>query len=259
MTDNARGEYATDTIYDDTNVEQIKSIPATALHRNVDLRVVDADQQGYIRSYIIIPSTIYGIAKHALVDAGVSNAHSIQVPSMIRASLARKRAGVVGKGKALWPDVHIDDSESEFPSLCLYPYASHTRADRLGTTLCVCTAADLYLTLFDSILNNPDKTGHGWEGLYFGENGEHSWGQISAAIGQALVEFGISDNAEPTSFTVEEFVKYFGSEQAGWYNGTNSRARANRGRSIGWKPKHTTEDFLKSIRPEVEALVKKSQ
>ncbi|KAI0787434.1 NAD(P)-binding protein [Fomes fomentarius] len=229
LTDNARGEYATDTIYDDTNVEQIKSIPATAFHRNVDLRVVDADQKGYVRSHIIVPSTIYGIAKHELVNAGVSNPHSIQVPGVIRASLGRKRAGVVGKGKALWPDVHIDDT------------------------------ADLYITLFDSILNNPDKTGHGWEGFYFGANGEHSWGQISAAIGEALVDLGISDNAEPTSFTVEELVKYFGSEEVGWYNGTNSRARANRGRSIGWKPKYTTEDFLKSIRPEVEALVKKSQ
>ena len=36
------------------------------------------------------------------------------------------------------------------------------------------TVAVLYIVLFDGILNNPDKTGHGWEGFYFGENGEHT-------------------------------------------------------------------------------------
>ena len=119
--------------------------------------------------------------------------------------------------------------------------------------------ADLYIVLFDSIVAKPEETGHGWEGFYFGENGEHSWYQISKAIGDALVKLGLTDEVEPTPFTVEELVKYFGSEKAGWYSGTNSRCRANRGRSIGWKPKYTTEDMLKSIYPEVEALWKQKQ
>ena len=88
--------------------------------------------------------------------------------------------------------------------------------------------ADLYIILFDSIVDAPDKTGHGWEGFYFGENGEHSWYEISKAIGDALVKLGLTDEAEPTPFTVEELVNYFGSEKAGWYSGTNSRCRANR-------------------------------
>ena len=111
------------------------------------------------------------------------------------------------------------------------------------------------MVLFDSIVSNPDKTGHGWEGFYFVENGEHTWYQISKAIGEALVEFGIADDAEPTPFSVEELVKYFGAEEWGWYGGTNSRCRANRGRAIGWKPKHTPEDLLKSVHTEVEAYL----
>ena len=103
--------YPTDVIYHDTDVEQMKGIPATALHRNVDLAVVEADTQGYARTHIVFPATIYDIAKHALVDAGISNAHSIQIPLLVRASLARGRAGMVGEGKALWPDVSIDDGE----------------------------------------------------------------------------------------------------------------------------------------------------
>ncbi|KAI0737090.1 NAD-P-binding protein [Daedaleopsis nitida] len=216
LKDDARGEYATSTIYSDVNVEQMKAIPDTAFHRNVDLLVMDADTQGYARSHIILPSTVYGIASNALVDAGVSNPYSMQVPQLVRASLDRKWAGVVGKGKAFWPDVHIDD------------------------------VADLYIVLFDSIVNNPDQTGHGWEGFYFGENGEHTWYQLSKAVGEALVSLGITTEAESTTFTVEELVKYWGSEH--W---------VDRGTAIGWKPRYTSEDLFKSVLPEVKANLNK--
>lgn len=64
-----------------------------------------------MRTYIILPSTIYGIAKNPLVDAGLQNPQSQQIPALIKAALSRGTAGVVGKGLALWPDVHIDDGE----------------------------------------------------------------------------------------------------------------------------------------------------
>lgn len=57
----------------------------------------------------------------------------------------------------------------------------------------------------------PDKVGHGEEGYYYGENGEHTWYSISRAIGEALVSFGISKDPEPTSFTDDELIKYYGS------------------------------------------------
>ena len=96
-------------IYDDSDFEQVANIKPTAFHRNVDLLVMEADTEGYTRSYLIIPSTIYGIANHSLVDAGVANPYSQQIPAVIKASLGRKQAGMVGKGVALWPEVHIDD------------------------------------------------------------------------------------------------------------------------------------------------------
>ncbi|KAL1944844.1 hypothetical protein VTO73DRAFT_2464 [Trametes versicolor] len=224
VTDDARGEYAAGTVYSDLDVELLKSIPATNLHRNVDLLVLEADTQGYTRSHIVFPSTIYGIAEGALFDAGVSNRHSIQIPYLIKAALARKHAGMVGRGQARWPNVHIDD------------------------------VADLYIVLFDAIVSGTSR--HGWEGFYFGENGQHSWYQISRAIGDALVALRISQDPEPTAFTVEELVKYCGGESLSrYYSGSNSRLKGDRGRAIGWKPKFTIEDLLKSIRPEVEVLV----
>ncbi|KAH9834476.1 uncharacterized protein C8Q71DRAFT_143689 [Rhodofomes roseus] len=225
----AKGMFASDTIYSDLNVEQIKSIPPEALHREVDLAVVDANEKGYANTYIVLPSTIYGFATHQLVDAGISNPISIQIPSLIRPSLDRKQAGVVGAGKAIWPDVHIDD------------------------------VADLYIVLFDSITANPDGVGHGWEGFYFGENGEHTWYDISKEIARTSVELGVGGTDEPTSFTDEELIKYWGSVDSGNYSGTNSRCRADRGRSIGWEPKYTTKDMITSIKPTIEFLLEKAR
>jgi hypothetical protein len=38
--------FAYDTIYDDTNVAQIESLPPSQLHRDVDLACVEADKEG---------------------------------------------------------------------------------------------------------------------------------------------------------------------------------------------------------------------
>ena len=47
--DNAVGLQETNTIYVDANVEQIESLPDTAVHRSVDLEVVAADKNGRSR------------------------------------------------------------------------------------------------------------------------------------------------------------------------------------------------------------------
>ena len=69
--------------------------------------------------------------------------------------------------------------------------------------------ADLYVVLYNSIVSNP-ATGHGREGIYFGENGEHTFNEIGKAVGEALTAIGKLDNPEPTMLTKEEIVKYFG-------------------------------------------------
>ncbi|KAI0342694.1 NAD-P-binding protein [Trametopsis cervina] len=227
---NTKGLAVSEKIYRDDDPDDIeKSFPPDAFHREIDLAYVHADKEGYVKSYIILPSTIWGIAKNQLVDAGIANPQSIQIPALIRAAVARKQAGVVGKGVSLWPDVNIEEQ------------------------------ADFIVLLYDAIVTNPEKVGHGRDGFYFGENGEHSWYDISKAIGQALVKLGVSESDEPTPFTTEELVKYFGSEAIGNYFGTNSRARANHSRSLGWDPKLGPQDMLNSIYPEVAATLKQQK
>ncbi|KAH9945011.1 NAD(P)-binding protein [Epithele typhae] len=226
LTDSGRGVRDSDIIYSDLNIEQIKSIPDTAVHRNVDGLIAREDAKGYFRGYIIVPSTVYAIAKNPLVEAGIANAHSVQIPMFIRAALKRKRAGMVGLGKGTMLDIHIED------------------------------LSELYIVVFDAIA--AATAGHGWEGFYFAENGEHNWYQIARAIGEAMLDLRLTDNAEPTSFKApEELVDAFGLEEYGWYHGCNGRARADRARALGWKAKYTTADMLASVRPEVEYWAKR--
>lgn len=68
---------------------------------------------GYIDSYIIVPSTIWGLAEGPLVDAEIMNPRSIQIPALINASLDRGHAGMVGAGKNIWPNVNINEGLSD--------------------------------------------------------------------------------------------------------------------------------------------------
>ncbi|KAF4612137.1 hypothetical protein D9613_004521 [Agrocybe pediades] len=250
LIDDAKGLYATETIYDDLKSDQINALPDTQFHRNIDLEILRADEAGYIKSYIVLPSTIWGISDGPLVKKGIQNPISMQVPQLIRASLARGRAGMVGEGKNIWPDVNIDE------------------------------VADLYVVLFNAIRANHNGVAHGREGYFFGESGEHTMYEVAKAIGEALVALGKSDNPEPSTFTKEEVDKYLGVSyfpttysvwkfswtpnvtashchsvhvlQGSDYLGTNSRCSGNRPRALGWKPVKTKDDFLASIRAEVE-------
>ncbi|KAI0058646.1 NAD-P-binding protein [Artomyces pyxidatus] len=220
LTDKAAGDHDTDVIYDDANVDQIESLPTTQAHRNVDLQVVAADKEGYVRTFIVLPSTIYGLATGTLVDLGISNPHSQQIPGAIKASIDRGQGGMVGEGKNVWPHVHINEQ------------------------------ADMFRIVLEAALTDVN-TPHGREGFYFGENGEYRLYDVAKTYTQVLYDLGKSKTPEPTTFTEEETLKYFG----GSYLGTNSRARGSRARLLGWKPVKTTDDLLASIRPEVEAII----
>lgn len=223
LSDNAAGLTDSNVIWDDANPDQIATLPPTAPHRDVDLEIIQADEEGYVRGYLVTPATVYGISTNKYAKAGLSNKHSIQVPALIGASLDRGQAGMVGKGANIWPNVHVDDT------------------------------ADLYIDIYNAIKANPDKVGHGRKGYYFGLNGEHTLYDVGKELGRTLVTIGKSSSEEPTTFTKEEIDKYFRGSN---YLGSNSRGLANNSKAIGWKPKRTTEDFLASIRPEIEEILR---
>jgi hypothetical protein len=257
--------HATEKIYSDANVEEIESLPPLQPHRPVDLLVVAADQEGefermklpsalmelqlaghigYVRTYIIFPSAIYGLASNPLVEAGIQNPYSQLVHHLVRASIDRGQGGVIGLGKNIWPNVENGEQ------------------------------ADLFMLIFDRARANPEDTPHGREGFFFGASGEHTLYDVSKRIAEVLFELGVGKTPEPTTFSDEEMLKYFGvsllskyalidgsltsllgTQAQGSLLGSNARCRADRSLAIGWTPKKSTEDLLASIRPETELLL----
>ncbi|KAJ3566143.1 hypothetical protein NP233_g7180 [Leucocoprinus birnbaumii] len=164
LSDNAAGMYATTKVWNDADADDLETLPDKAPHRNVDLAIIDADKEGFVQAYLVAPSTIYGLATGQLVKAGVANNRSMQIPSLIRAALDRSRAGMIGEGLNIWPNVHIDD------------------------------VADLYMSVYDAVTSNRNP-GRGREGYYFGENGEHTLYDVATQIGNVLVRFRKSASA----------------------------------------------------------------
>ncbi|KAJ3971259.1 NAD(P)-binding protein [Lentinula raphanica] len=222
LSDKAAGMYATDIVWDDANPEQMATLQPTQPHRPVDLKIVAADTEGYVKTYIIIPPTIWGIAKGPLFDLGISNKKSVQIPALIRASLDRGHGGMVGLGKNIWHNVEVHE------------------------------LAELYNIIFDAVLTSPETLGHGREGYYFGANKSHTLYQVGKAISDVMFKMNRSKGGEPTTFTKEEIDKYFNGSS---YLGSNSRCRSTRSRALGWTPTKTTADMLESIYPETELAI----
>ncbi|KAH9945053.1 NAD-P-binding protein [Epithele typhae] len=234
LVDDARGAFLSETIYDDMDLESVKSISPSAFHRNVDVPIVEADVAGYVRAYIVSPSAIYGVAKHALVDAGIANRFSLTIPIQARIAIKRGHPVVVGEGKGAWPVVHIDDT------------------------------AEFYIQLFDAVLGGGRETvGHGAEGLYFLENGELTWGAMAHSIGQAMAASGFVSGpalAPKPLTTPEQLVELFGNEIVGWIFGSNARCKANRARAqVGWKPKYGVEGFDASTVEDIQGLLQEEK
>lgn len=70
-----------------------------------------------MKTYIVLPSTIYGRAEGALVDAGLQNNRSQQIPGLINKSLDLGRPVMVGEGKNIWPNVHINEGTHHYHKL----------------------------------------------------------------------------------------------------------------------------------------------
>lgn len=127
MTDNAEGRYESTDVYSDLDIPKIESLADTQPHRVVDRTIVAAEEEGngfcqldlspwlnvvhvgYARTWIVLPSTIWGLADNVFVKEGLQNPQSQQIPGMIKLAISLGKAVYVGEGKNIWPHVHIDE------------------------------------------------------------------------------------------------------------------------------------------------------
>ncbi|KAJ7919226.1 hypothetical protein B0H13DRAFT_1868747 [Mycena leptocephala] len=213
LADDAKGMFSSQTIYKDTDIAQIETLPATQPHRNVDLAITDADTQGYIESYIVLPGIVFGTPRGILAETRMQNMTNLGFTGILSASFARGAAGFVGEGKNHIAIVDVSET------------------------------ADLIETLY--IAASAGRAAHGKHGYYFVTNGDVTWGKIAEVVETRA--------GARRPFTQEDLDTYFpGLPSLHSVLGNNGRADSERSRALGWKPVKTTEDFLAAVRDEVE-------
>ncbi|KNZ81128.1 hypothetical protein J132_03120 [Termitomyces sp. J132] len=224
LTDNAKGEYKSEKVYDDERVEDIQAIPVDYVHRSCDTVISAAGATGDIRSYIVMPPLIYGRG------TGPFHRTSVQIPALIRSALKLNQACYYGKGLPWWNGVHVQD------------------------------LTNLYLILLDDALSANPKAPHGADGFYFCPTDSFEWKQLAHEIGTRLHGEGAIFTAETRPFATEEVEDALGTWAAFAY-GSNSRSKAIKAYKLGWKPAHgdASDGLFESIIPEYRAALEEGK
>jgi len=96
-------------VWDDMDVERFETISPTVPHRPVDLEILNADKEGYLKSYLLIIPVVCGEPKSRFVDAGIQHSRCTIVVLLGKPALERGEAGVIGEGKNVWSIVDVND------------------------------------------------------------------------------------------------------------------------------------------------------
>jgi len=167
--EDGKGNFKETKTYNDNSEDDIRSIPATNVHRPVDLEIFKADETGNISGYIIAPAAIYG------PGTGPVRRVSMGLQLMVHVALKRKAAIIFDQGTAVWSDVHIDD------------------------------VVALYLLVFKLALSGADKN-KSYGKFYFASARPLVWRDWSKTINKALMNkgTGLVDTLDPVRVTVAD-------------------------------------------------------
>ncbi|KAI8576054.1 hypothetical protein K450DRAFT_258668 [Umbelopsis ramanniana AG] len=221
LNDDSNGQFEGKEIYSDVDTEKLNAIPASNPHRHVDTYLIDNSADYDLA--IIAPPCIYG---EGTGPKGISNPQSVQIPTVIRQGLKNGAIQQVGQGKHCWSSVHVKD------------------------------LADMYLIVAEHLLAHDLKT-LGREGYFFAETGEFKWGDMYNHLAKYLHKIGALKTDQIQSVTTDdEFVKAYGNIEAKVGLSQNSRSRAEKGRALGWKPTHKSEDVFTDAEREARLIAK---
>ncbi|KEY71964.1 hypothetical protein S7711_07110 [Stachybotrys chartarum IBT 7711] len=210
-----------DKVFNDyEGVEELTSLPAAAFHRNIDEIVLKTglEHADAVKTAIVCPPTIYGEGRGPLSGRGR------QVYELTSFILKERYSPRIGKGLSRWNNVHIRDLSRVF---------------------------ELLVRAASDPSRKNDKKIWGAQGYFFTENGEHVWGDLSAAIGKEAYKLQyLKEEPEIREWSYDEAVKSpAGFEAASW--GMNSRGEAVRARKVlHWQPQE------RSLYDEIPTIIK---
>ncbi|KIY66918.1 NAD(P)-binding protein [Cylindrobasidium torrendii FP15055 ss-10] len=214
IVDNAGGQPSKFPAWDDTDIPRLRTIPAQALHNDVDQEFLKADEQGHLYSYLFAPGAVFGQPSGALVDAGLQTASEF-FPDLVLGIVktAGGDAAGVGEGLNAFSVVHVDD------------------------------ATDLAILLVKKILSDKGFS-HGWDGYYFASNGSVTLKDMVLAASNGLKK---GQAAEYRALTADEISKAFPHPLFAEIVGSNAEAEPTRGKALGWSPKKGPVEYLEAV------------
>lgn len=188
--------------YDIQGVDRLVTLPDAADHRVVD-KIVQESISDAVKVAIVCPPTIYG------KGSGKVSTRSIQIPDMVKGTLEKGFAPIVGAGKTEWDNVHIDDLSDLFVKL-----ADATQEPSLAT--------------------NPEIFGP--KAYFFAENGVHKWADVAKQVAESASRLGYLPEPLTKSVSQQEVDLMEGAATPSY--GNNSKGVAERARKyFGWQPK----------------------
>ncbi|KAG8950896.1 hypothetical protein FRC03_012693, partial [Tulasnella sp. 419] len=170
VTDKPSGAWNPETcekIWNDNNVDDIKSIDAKQPHREVDIAVFHAGDRAIIDTYVVAPSTIYGRG------TGPVRRVSQQIPGLIREAIQRKQAVYIAPGTNVWNHVHIRD------------------------------LARLYQLVFELALSGKNQN-KSYANFFWGSVGQHEWKAIVDSLAKLLHKRGLVESDESKGIPLSE-------------------------------------------------------
>lgn len=182
-------------------INEVTNLPDDALHRNVDKVILEAgtSNPSSVKTAIVCPPTIYGPGR------GPGNQKSMQAYMLSAAVLKRKKGLLVGQGKNVWHQIHVQD------------------------------LSNVYLALGEAAAAGGGKATWGNQGYYFAENGSFVWGDIQRAVAKAAFEKKLISSPEVEPLPDDKVAELHPFGLYAW--GTNSRGHAIRARKLlGWSP-----------------------
>ena len=192
-------------------VQELMSHPDHALHRIVDKIIIEAGSDK-TKVAVVCPPTIYGPGR------GPDNQKSMQAYKAAAAMLKHQQGFVVGNGKNVWHQVHVQD------------------------------LSDLYLLLAEAAVDGGTPATWNEQGYYLAENGEFVWGDILKAIAKDAHEKGLLPDASTKGIPFDKMDETL--PRGAYAVGSNSRGESIRGKKVlGWKP------YRNSLMEEVPTIV----
>ena len=122
------------------------------------------------------------------------------------------------------------------------------------TPIDVPQVSKFYSILFDAIVSGKQAPS-GRNGYYFLESGEYKQLAVVGVIAKGLYARGKVASPEAVRLNEADVDREL-YKLALLGMGTNSRAKGERGRQLGWNPQQTTEDFYASIQADVDYWLK---